>query len=71
MAITVCPVTAGFAAEIGDVDVSRQLEPAEVESIKQAFWDYSVLIFPGQELRRSSISNSRGISVRSRPLSRR
>ena len=50
MAITVCPVTQGFAAEIGDVDLSRPLDPADVASIKQAFWDYAVLVFPGQEL---------------------
>jgi len=50
MAITVCPVTASFAAEIGDVDLSRPLDPAEVAAIKQAFWDHAVLIFPGQEL---------------------
>ena len=50
MAITVCPVTTSFAAEIGDVDLSRQLDPVDVAAIKQAFWDYSVLIFPGQEL---------------------
>jgi alpha-ketoglutarate-dependent 2,4-dichlorophenoxyacetate dioxygenase len=50
MAITVCPVTANFAAEIGDVDLSRPLDSVDVASIKQAFWDYAVLIFPGQEL---------------------
>lgn len=50
MAITVCPVTASFAAEIGDVDLSRPLEAAEVASIKQAFWDYAVLVFPEQQL---------------------
>jgi alpha-ketoglutarate-dependent 2,4-dichlorophenoxyacetate dioxygenase len=50
MAITVCPVTANFAAEIGDVDLSRPLDSADVASIKQAFWDYAVLIFPDQEL---------------------
>jgi alpha-ketoglutarate-dependent 2,4-dichlorophenoxyacetate dioxygenase len=50
MAITVCPVTANFAAEIGDVDLSRPLDSEDVASIKQAFWDYSVLIFPGQEV---------------------
>jgi len=50
MAITVCPVTANFAAEIGDVNLSRPLDSADVASIKQAFWDYAVLIFPGQEL---------------------
>jgi alpha-ketoglutarate-dependent 2,4-dichlorophenoxyacetate dioxygenase len=50
MAITICPVTSTFAAEIGDVDLSRPLEPADLAAIKQAFWDYAVLIFPGQEL---------------------
>jgi alpha-ketoglutarate-dependent 2,4-dichlorophenoxyacetate dioxygenase len=50
MAITVCPVTANFAAEIGDVDLSRPLDSANLASIKQAFWDYAVLIFPGQQL---------------------
>jgi alpha-ketoglutarate-dependent 2,4-dichlorophenoxyacetate dioxygenase len=50
MAITVCPVTANFAAEIGDVDLSRPLASVDVASIKQAFWDYAVLIFPGQEV---------------------
>lgn len=50
MAITVSAVTPGFVAEIGDVDLSQPLSPAEVSEIKQAFWDYGVLIFPGQEL---------------------
>ena len=30
MAITVCPVTPDFAAEIGDVDLSRPLDAADV-----------------------------------------
>jgi alpha-ketoglutarate-dependent 2,4-dichlorophenoxyacetate dioxygenase len=50
MAITVWPVTEGFAAEIGDVDLSRALELDEIAAIKQAFWDYGVLIFPAQDL---------------------
>ncbi|MGA2409903.1 MAG: TauD/TfdA family dioxygenase [Candidatus Binataceae bacterium] len=50
MAITIFPVTQAFAAEIGDVDLSRPLAEAEVAAIKQAFWDYAVLIFPDQEL---------------------
>ena len=50
MAITVCPVTESFAAEIGDADLSRPLAPADLAAIKQAFWDYAVLIFPDQEL---------------------
>jgi alpha-ketoglutarate-dependent 2,4-dichlorophenoxyacetate dioxygenase len=50
MTITVCPVTADFAAEIGDIDLSRPLGGEEVEAVKQAFWKYGVLIFPGQQL---------------------
>ena len=50
MAISIWPATPGFAAEIGDVDLARPLEPADVGAIKQAFWDYAVLIFPAQDL---------------------
>ena len=50
MPITVYPITPGFAAEVGELDLSRPLAAAEVAAIKQAFWDYAVLIFPEQEL---------------------
>jgi len=50
MAMEICPVTPGFAAEIGDVDLSRPLAADDVEAIRQAFWRYSVLIFPEQKL---------------------
>jgi alpha-ketoglutarate-dependent 2,4-dichlorophenoxyacetate dioxygenase len=50
MAITVWPATPGFAAEIGDVDLAQPLSAEDLAAIKQAFWDYGVLIFPGQEL---------------------
>jgi alpha-ketoglutarate-dependent 2,4-dichlorophenoxyacetate dioxygenase len=50
MAITVCPVTQNFAAEIGDVDLSRPLDPSDVTAIKDAFATYAVLIFPEQQL---------------------
>jgi alpha-ketoglutarate-dependent 2,4-dichlorophenoxyacetate dioxygenase len=50
MAITVCPVTPSFAAEIGDVDLSAQLDPSDVQAIKDAFAKYAVLIFPDQHL---------------------
>jgi alpha-ketoglutarate-dependent 2,4-dichlorophenoxyacetate dioxygenase len=50
MAITVCPVTLSFAAEIGDVDLSRALEPTDLTAIKDAFTTYAVLIFPDQHL---------------------
>jgi alpha-ketoglutarate-dependent 2,4-dichlorophenoxyacetate dioxygenase len=50
MAITVCPVTPSFAAEIGDVDLSEPLAPADLGDIKNAFAKYAVLIFPDQQL---------------------
>ncbi len=50
MAITVCPVTPSFAAEIGDVDLSLPLKPSDLADIKDAFAAYAVLIFPDQQL---------------------
>ena len=50
MAITVCPVTPNFAAEIGDVDLSAPLAPSDLADIKDAFATYAVLIFPDQHL---------------------
>jgi alpha-ketoglutarate-dependent 2,4-dichlorophenoxyacetate dioxygenase len=44
------PVTPGFAAEIGDVDLSAPLGASEVQDIKDAFATYAVLIFPDQHL---------------------
>src|SRR5271169_3021867 len=50
MAITVCPVTPDFAAEIGDVDLSKLIESSDVSAIKDAFVKFAVLIFPDQHL---------------------
>ena len=50
MAMTVVPVTPSFAAEIGDVDLSKPIEAADVAALKDAFSKYSVLIFPDQQL---------------------
>jgi alpha-ketoglutarate-dependent 2,4-dichlorophenoxyacetate dioxygenase len=50
MSIEVCPITPGFAAEVGDVDLSGPLAAADFAAIQAAFWQYAVLIFPGQEL---------------------
>ncbi len=50
MAITVCPVTQGFAAEIGDVDLAKPLAPDDFAAIKDAFTTPAVLIFPDQQL---------------------
>src|SRR5262249_52242706 len=50
MAITVYPITPNFAAEIGDVDLARPIDPTDVQAIKDAFTQYAVLIFPDQHL---------------------
>src|SRR5271163_2218146 len=50
MAITVCPVTPSFAAEIGDVDLSRPLDLSDLRAIRDAFTTYAVLVFPDQQL---------------------
>ena len=50
MAISIFPFTPGFAAEIGDVDLSRPLSTEDREAIKAAFWKYAVLVFPAQAL---------------------
>ena len=50
MAVTVFPVTPDFTAEVGDVDLSRPLDPADLLEIKEAFWKYAVLIFPDQHM---------------------
>src|SRR5262245_50648345 len=50
MAITVYPVTPSFAAEIGDVDLARPIDPTDLRPIKDAFTQYAVLIFPDQGL---------------------
>jgi alpha-ketoglutarate-dependent 2,4-dichlorophenoxyacetate dioxygenase len=50
MAITVCPVTQAFAAEIGDVDLGQPIAPDDLAAIKDAFTTYAVLIFPEQRL---------------------
>ena len=50
MSIALSPVTPNFAAEIGDVDLSKPLADEDFAAIQQAFWKYSVLIFPEQHL---------------------
>lgn len=49
MPVTISPVNDGFVAEICDVDLAS-LAPDDLEAIKQAFWTYGVLVFPGQKL---------------------
>ncbi len=48
MPITVQPVTPGFAAEVGDVDLGQRLGADDVAAIKAAFTRYAVLVFPDQ-----------------------
>ena len=48
--MTVYPVTENFAAEIGDVDLSKPLSDADRTEIETAFDNYSVLVFPDQHL---------------------
>ena len=50
MAISIYPVTPDFAAEIGDVDLSRPLSAEDRAAIEAAFWKYAVLAFPAQDL---------------------
>jgi alpha-ketoglutarate-dependent 2,4-dichlorophenoxyacetate dioxygenase len=50
MSITISPITPDFAAEIGDVDLTKPLAADDCAEIKQAFWKYSVLVFPNQNL---------------------
>jgi alpha-ketoglutarate-dependent 2,4-dichlorophenoxyacetate dioxygenase len=50
MDLNVWPITEGFAAEVADVDLSQPLDTATIDTIKQAFWTYGVLVFPDQKL---------------------
>jgi alpha-ketoglutarate-dependent 2,4-dichlorophenoxyacetate dioxygenase len=49
MAISIWPVTDGFVAEVGDADLAN-LSDDEAATIKDAFLQYAVLIFPDQQL---------------------
>ncbi len=68
MAIAVYPATPGFAAEVGDVDLSRPLAQDDAEAIKAAFWQYAVLVFPSNVLSPNTISPLRSCSARSSPI---
>ena len=48
--MNVYPVTEEFAAEVGEVDLSRPLPADDVREIQSAFDRYSVLVFPDQVL---------------------
>ena len=48
MAITVQSITPTFAAEVGDVDLSKPLAADDLAAIRAAFTNYAVLVFPDQ-----------------------
>lgn len=50
MAAQIWPVTESFVAEVGDVDLALPLTDADWQTIETAYHEYSVLVFPGQEL---------------------
>jgi alpha-ketoglutarate-dependent 2,4-dichlorophenoxyacetate dioxygenase len=50
MAITVTPLTPGFAARIGGADVTRPVDDATWAAIRAAFDEHSVLVFGGPGL---------------------
>ncbi len=50
MSLEIRAVTDTFVAEVGDIDLSKKLSAKDESAVKQAFWKYSVLVFPDQEL---------------------
>jgi alpha-ketoglutarate-dependent 2,4-dichlorophenoxyacetate dioxygenase len=50
MPISLFPVTPGFAAEVGDIDLGQPLDPETLQSVREAFAAYAVLAFPAQNL---------------------
>ena len=50
MSAQIWPVTDDFAAEVGDVDLSKPLSAEDWSAIEAAYIKYSVLVFPDQHL---------------------
>lgn len=50
MPVKILPVNDDFAAEVEDVDLAAPLDATALTTIRQAFRDYAVLVFPGQDL---------------------
>ncbi|MBM3559681.1 MAG: TauD/TfdA family dioxygenase, partial [Alphaproteobacteria bacterium] len=50
MTFSVHPITDSFAAEIGDLDLRRPLDPETTAALEAAFDRYSVLVFGDQHL---------------------
>ncbi len=50
MPITVEPITENFAAEIGDLDLSKPVSAEDLADVRAAFATYAVVVIGGQEL---------------------
>jgi len=50
MSITVSPMTPGFAAEVGDLDLSLPMSDEDLLAVRRVFADYGVLVFTSQHL---------------------
>ena len=50
MPVSIFPVTPGFAAEIGEIDLSKPLDAEPLQAVRDAFATYAVLAFPAQNL---------------------
>ena len=50
MNVTVAPITPGFAAEVGDIDLRGPLSGQQMAAVHEAFATYAVLVFPSQDL---------------------
>ena len=50
MTLRLHPVTPGFVAEVGDVDLGSELAAEDLAAIRAAFATYAVLVFPAQDL---------------------
>jgi alpha-ketoglutarate-dependent 2,4-dichlorophenoxyacetate dioxygenase len=46
MSISIFPISTNFAAEIGDIDLSRPLANEGLTAVRDAFAVFAVLVFP-------------------------
>jgi alpha-ketoglutarate-dependent 2,4-dichlorophenoxyacetate dioxygenase len=50
MSLTIFPITPTFAAEVGDLDLSKPISPEDLAAVRSAFAAYAVLVFTAQDL---------------------
>ena len=50
MPVSIFPVTSSFAAEVGDIDLAQPMEGETLQSVRDAFATFAVLVFPAQNL---------------------